>query len=192
MSAEAITRLLEEAGCGRQEALDELVELLHTDLHRSARALLSRRYGAGLDGSTLEPSALVNEAYLRLIRQRSGFANRDHFLAIATRVMLRFLADYERGKRRDKRGAGAARITLAGVDEELAAPATSTIEDFAEALERLDALASRPAEIAKMVFVWGCTVGEVAEVLDLSERTVERDLRFARAWLQDALAEDAR
>lgn len=190
MSAERITRLLEEAENGRAGALDEVVALVYRDLHSAADRLLRDRYGAGLPGATLEPAALVNETYLSLLRQRSGYQNRSHFIAIATRQMLRVLADYERGKRRQKRGGDQLRVTLTRAAADLVASDESGIGEFAEALDRLEELDPRAAEVARLHFVWGRGLEEVAGLLQLSTRTIERDVRFARAWLAEALAED--
>lgn len=191
MSAEAITRLLEEAETGRSGALDEVMRLLYADLRAVAERFLKDRYGPGLPGATLEPAALVNETYLQLLRQRSGYENRAHFIAIASRVMLRVLADYERTKGRLKRGGDQLRVTLTGVAGELLVPDDASIDDFADALEKLDALDARSAEVVRLHVLWGRTAGEIAGLLAVSERTVERDLRFARAWLADALGEEA-
>ena len=191
MRGERITRLLEQADQGRPGALDEVMEVLYRDLHAVADRVLKERYGAGLPGATLEPAALVNETYLSLLRQRSGYQNRSHFIAIASRVMLRVLADYERGKARQKRGGDQLRVTLTGAAAELAAVDGNALGDFAEALDRLEGLDPRAAEVARLNFVWGRGLEEVATLLGLSTRTVERDVRFARAWLAEALAEDA-
>lgn len=192
MSGERITRLLEQAENGRAGALDEVVTLMYRDLHGAADRLLRDRYGAGLPGATLEPAALVNETYLSLLRQRSGYHNRSHFIAIASRQMLRVLADYERAKSRQKRGGDQLRVTLTGVGAELVAGDDTSIDEFAEALDRLEGLDPRAAEVARLHFVWGRGLGEVAMLLGLSTRTIERDVRFARAWLAEALGEGSR
>ena len=189
VSGERITRLLEQAESGRAGAIDEAMALMYRDLHGAADRLLRDRYGAGLPGATLEPAALVNETYLSLLHQRSGYQNRSHFIAIASRQMLRVLADYERGKRRQKRGGDQVRVTLTGIAAELVAGDETGVEEFAEALERLETLDPRAAEVARLHFVWGRGTDEVATLLGLSSRTIERDVRFARAWLAEALAE---
>jgi RNA polymerase sigma factor (TIGR02999 family) len=189
-SAAPITQLLEQAREGQPGALDEAVRLMYRDLEKAAARFLCARYGPAWKGATLEPAALVNETWMQLIRQRSDFANRSHFLAIATRVMLRVLADYERGKHRQKRGGGQLRVSLSGVSGELAGDG-DRMKEFAAALDELERLDARAAEVARLRIVWGFAVGEIATSLTLSERTVARDLRFARAWLQDALAGSA-
>ncbi|NGX17038.1 ECF-type sigma factor [Wenzhouxiangella sp. XN24] len=191
MRGEPITRLPEQPHDGEPGALDQAMALLYRDLHGVAVRVLRDRYGRGLPGATLEPAALVNETYLGLLRQRSGYRNRRHFIAIASRVMLRVLADHERGKKRQKRGGDQLRVTFTGVAEELVTVDTTTIDEFAAALDRLEALDERSAEVARLHFVWGCGLEEVATLLGLSTRTIERDVRFARAWLAEALAEDS-
>jgi RNA polymerase sigma factor (TIGR02999 family) len=185
---EALTRLIEDAEAGRADAVDEVMKLVYAGMLRSADRFLRERYGPRLAGATLEPAALVNETYLQLLRQRSGFENRSHFLAIATRVMLRVLADYERGKSRLKRGGGQVRVTLTSLGDELAGPDTASIDEFAEALEELERLSRRSAQVAQLAIIWGLPTGEIAAIFGVSERTAERDLRFARAWLRDALS----
>jgi RNA polymerase sigma factor (TIGR02999 family) len=186
-TAAPITRLLQQASDGRPGALDEVVRLMYRDLERAATRFLDARYGHGWSGATLEPAALVNETWMQLIRQRADFANRSHFLAIATRVMLRVLADYERGKQRQKRGGGQLRVTLSGANEELGIDG-GRMEALADALDGLERLDARAAEVARLRLVWGFSAEEIAAPLAVSERTVSRDLRFACAWLRDAFA----
>ena len=175
-----ITRLLHDADAGMEGALDKVMDLVYRDLSGMAESHLRRRYGANLAGATLEPSALVHETFLRLIRQRKGFDNRGQFFAIATRMMLRVLNDHARRKMADKRGGDFSRVTLSGLAEQGAA---HDLSDFVRALEKLDAVDSRTAEIAKLRLLWGLTVPEIAATLDLSEATVNRDWRFGRRWL---------
>lgn len=186
---QSITKLLDRAQEGDRSAMDEVMRTVNADLEAAAARFMKARYGKALAGATLEPAALVNETYIQLLAQRSNYQNRSHFLGIATRVMLRVLADYERGKRRMKRGGDQIRVTLSGIGGDFAQPDELWLEQFAQALEQLEALESRTAEVAKLCLVWGFTANEAAEALEVSTRTIERDLRFARAWLQDALAE---
>jgi RNA polymerase sigma factor (TIGR02999 family) len=188
MAAEReITRLLEEASAGRREALDEVLAVVYGDLKRVAARQLEKHYRTDPRHLTLEPSALVNETYLKLIKQRTRFDNRGHFFAIATTVMLRVLLDYQRSRSRAKRGGGHVHVSLAGIaDQDVHAP---TLPAFIDALERLDQLDSRLSEIVKLRLVWGLTVAEIAETLACSKRTVERDWEFARRWLETELAE---
>jgi RNA polymerase sigma-70 factor, ECF subfamily len=173
-----ITRLLAEAQGGRAEALDEVMSLVYTDLRRIADRRL-RRYGQGI---SLQPTELVHEGFLRLIKQRQEYDSRGHFFAIASRVMLRVLLDHHRDRRRLKRGGRQVRVSLSDVDGQLAETA-GTIPVFVEAVERLETLDPRMAEITKLRLLWGLTTQEVAEVLEVSPSTVERDWRFGRRWL---------
>jgi RNA polymerase sigma factor (TIGR02999 family) len=136
-------------------------------------------------GVSLQPTELVSEAFLKLIKQRNRYDSRGHFFAIATRVMLRVLKEAHRSKQRLKRGGDYVHVTLHDVhgnsDPGVEFPA------FEEALERLDELSPRTAEVTKLRLLWGLTVPEMAEALDLSVSSVEREWRFARRWLTSEL-----
>lgn len=186
---ETITTLLDRASNGDHSAMDEVMKTVNADLEAAAERFMRARYGNALAGATLEPAALVNETYIKLLAQRSDYQNQAHFLGIATRVMLRVLADYERGKKRLKRGGKQLRVTLSGIGSDFAQPDDFWLDQFAGALDQLGSLDSRTAEVARLCLVWGFTASEASETLGTSSRTVERDLRFARAWLQDALEE---
>ena len=188
-----ITLLLKEAECGREGALDELMELVYGDLERIALSHLSRKFGERANVVTLEPAALVNESFLRLIRQRKTYDNRGQFFAIATKVMLRVLTDYQRQRMTDRRGGRRKRVELfldarPGPADGPGRAAQIEIESLKKALERLEGLDSRQADVVKMRVVWGLEIDEIAEALGLSASTVKRDWRFARAWLMDAAA----
>jgi RNA polymerase sigma factor (TIGR02999 family) len=184
-----ITVLLQQAEKGDSTALDEVVTALYEDLKRRAATYVRRYVGSGDGRITLQPTALVNETYLQLLKQRTTYANRGHFLAIATRVMLRVLVDHQRAQRAKKRGGEGIWVTLSDVhlsddvgDDAVAASALS------EALDRLEALDARKANAFKLRAIWGIQMAEIAEVLDISLATAERDWRFARSWLADELA----
>ena len=179
-----ITRLLAEAQAGRAEALDEVMTLVYTDLRRIADRRL-RRHGHGV---SLQPTELVHEGFLRLIKQRQTYDSRGHFFAIATRVMLRVLLDHHRDKRRVKRGGHQVRVSLADVEAQLSEPPDAEIPVFVEAVEKLETLDPRMAEITKLRLLWGLTTREVAEALDVSPSTVERDWRFGKRWLSAELS----
>ena len=181
-----ITRLLRQAERGQRGAMDRVAELVYADLRQRAAACLRRHHGASSSDATLQPTALVNEAYLRLIRQPRGFENRDHFFAVATKTMLRVLIDYHRERQAEKRGGDQLRVTLTGLGSAGADPAAA-VSDLASALERLEALDGRKADVVKLRAVWGLEMAEIASVLDVSLATVERDWRFARTWLADEL-----
>lgn len=180
-----ITRLLAEAQSGRAEALDEVMSLVYTDLRRIAERRL-RRYGQGV---TLQPTELVHEGFLRLVKQRQRYDSRGHFFAIATGVMLRVLLDHHRNKRRVKRGGDQVRVSLTDVEGQLSEPpGAAEIPVFVAAVEKLGTLDPRTAEITKLRLLWGLTTREVADVLDVSPSTVERDWRFGRRWLSAELS----
>jgi RNA polymerase sigma factor (TIGR02999 family) len=177
-----VTRLLGELRAGRTEVREELAELVYADLVRVAMRRMGNRREA-----TLEPAALVNECWIRLERQRCHFEDRAHFLAIASRLMLRVLQDADRRRVAARRGGGR-RVTLSfeipaahdetGVEAQL----------LEEALERLDEIDPRRAEVARLRGLAGMTIAETASRLELSTATVERDWAFTRAWLSRQVA----
>lgn len=173
-----VTRLLGELRAGRAEAMDELAELVHADLLRAAVHRSSKHAG-----TTLEPAALVNECWIRLERQRCDFENRAHFLAIASRIMLRVLLDADRRRAALRRGGQCERVTLS-FDIAAAEPETGVdVRLLQEALEHLERIAPRKAEAARLRGLVGLTIAETAGQLGVSEATAERDWAFARAWL---------
>ena len=180
-----ITRLLAEAHEGRAAALDEVVEIVYDDLRRIAAHQLSRR--ARDAPAILEPAELVSEAYLRLIKQRTRYDSRGHFFAIATRVMLRVLMDHHRAEGCAKRGGNWLRLSLSKVDGVVAREPGFEVPVLVGALERLEALSPRTAEISKLHVLWGLGIADVAKALELSVSTVEREWRFARRWLASEL-----
>jgi len=182
--SEDITRLLQAAAAGDRDSLSQVAAWAYDELERLAAGRLRRRFGG--EAITLEPAALVNETFLRLLRNPIGFENRRHFLAFASQVMLNALADYGRRRRTRKRGGDLVRVTLSGVD-----PAGSSegveIQAFHQALQRLEELDRRKAEVVKLRVLWGAESDEIARYLEVSRPTVERDWRFARAWLAESL-----
>jgi RNA polymerase sigma factor (TIGR02999 family) len=175
--------LLRQAYEGREGALDEVMRLVYDDLRNVAGRQLRRRHGSRAGDLTLQPTALVNEAYLRLIKQRKRFDNRGHFFAIASKVMLRVLMDHDRAKRTGKRGGDLVRVTLSGIGTAAAPDPVGEIPDFVRAVEKLEGLDTTTADVVKLRVLWGLTNPEIAETLDTSLRTVEREWRFARRWL---------
>lgn len=179
-----VTQLLREWSAGDREAFDQLVPLVHTELRRLARRCMARERA----DHTLQTSALINEAYLRLVDQHGvDWKDRAHFFAVAGQVMRHVLVDYARRRVYVKRGGGAVRVSLSD-----AVPATS--ERAAELLaldEALDALAtydSRKSRVIELRFFSGLTVEETAEVLGVAPITVMREWRAAKAWLLDTLS----
>jgi RNA polymerase sigma-70 factor (ECF subfamily) len=173
------TEFLLAWGRGDRAALDQLVPLVHQELHRIARRCMAGERA----GHSLQASALINEVYLRLIDvQQVDWQNRNHFLSMAARLMRRILVEAARSKRRQKRGAGAAKITL---DEALIIPVQPgqnlvALDDALEALAQVD---ERKCRVIELRFFGGLTVEETASALNVSPDTVFRDWRLAKAWL---------
>ena len=183
--ADDITRLLNEASQGREGALDEVTALVYDQLRALARRQARRYAGAG--ASTIEPTDLVHETFLRLVKQRKRYDSRGHFFAIATGVMLRVLLDRHRARRRYKRGGEQARVTLTAALDGVGEEPSMVIPAFVQALERLEGLDGRCAEVTKLRVLWGLTVPEIAESMEISVSTVEREWRFSRHWLATQL-----
>jgi RNA polymerase sigma factor (TIGR02999 family) len=190
-----ITRLLRRMDGGEPGALDELMRVVYADLERMAASQLRRQFGDRAGQVTLDPAGLVSETFLQLIKQRKGFDNRGQFFAIATRLMLRALGEYRRRRGAARRGGGGEggdlRLTLAlehvHGDDGPGARHVVEVGDLAASLERLEALDPRRAEIVKMRTVWSMTVDDVAEALEISPSSVDRDWKWAKAWLADDL-----
>jgi RNA polymerase sigma-70 factor, ECF subfamily len=182
-----ITRLLVEWSGGNQAALDELYPLVYDELHRLARRYMSRERR----GHTLQTTALINEAYVRLVDQRNvQWANRSHFFAISAQIMRRILIDHARRHAYAKRGGGAQQVTL---DE----TATVFLDDLSELLRLDEALKSlaeldpRRSQVVELRYFGGLNNEEIAGVLKISENTVIRDWNMARAWLHTQLTGSA-
>jgi len=187
---ERITMLLGEAHAGRAEALEEVVSLVYPDLLRRAATAVGHFYGRRDPSPTLEPAALVNETYMKLIRQRARYDSRGHFFSLASQLMLRVLIDHERARGREKRGGRMIRVSLSEASEVHAAEDVP-LETFVAILGRLEALDPRAADMVKARLIWGLTLPEIAESFSLSTRTVERELKFAQRWLEVELAREA-
>lgn len=178
-----ITRLLLAWNNGDEAALEELTPLVYAELHR-----LARRYmGGERSGHTLQTSALVNEAYLRLIDWKNvEWQNRAHFFAVSAQLMRRILVDFARANAYAKRGGGAAHLDL----EEVAVVSPDRGTDIValdEALTSLAALSPRQSHVVELRFFGGLSLEETAEVLKVSIGTVRRDWSLARAWLHRAV-----
>ena len=179
-----ITELLIAAADGRRDGLDELVPLLYNDLRRLAAAQMRRESG----GHSLQPTALVHEAYLRLVDQRRvTWRSRAHFFGVAAGMMRRILVDHARARLADKRGGGREPLTLTG-DEVDGAPGPVNIFALHEALGRMAAFNPRQARIVELRYFVGLTIEEAAEVLGISDATLVRDWTVAKAWLRAELS----
>jgi RNA polymerase sigma factor (TIGR02999 family) len=174
-----VTQLLQQWSKGDDAALAELTPLIYDELRR-----LAHHYMKGeRPDHTLQTTALVNEAYLRLADQTNpNWQSRAHFFAVAARAMRRILVSYARSNRAQKRGGGGARVEL---DEAaiMSPEQSNEIVDVHEALERLGTLDSRKARVVELKYFGGLNYDEMAEVLKISPVTVRRDWRFAKAWL---------
>jgi RNA polymerase sigma factor (TIGR02999 family) len=182
-SAERVSQLLASWGDGDDGALRELTPLIYEELRRVAH---HQMLGQRAD-HTLQTTALVNEAYLRLTSQTNpSWQSRAHFFAVAARAMRQILVNYAKSNQAQKRGGGALKVQL---DEAaIVSPAESKeIVDLHEALERLATLDSRKAQVVELKYFGGLNYDEMAEVLKISRVTVRRDWEFARAWLHSEL-----
>ena len=180
-SGEQITQLLQSWQKGDAQSGEDVVPLVYAELRRIARMRLS----AERAGHTLQPTALVHEAWLRLMKQHgANWQNRAQFFAIAAQAMRRILVDHARRRHTDKRNAGEAPITLESVEDSIASPVPDQdMLALDAALERLSALDPRQARIVELRFFGGLSIEEAATVLDLSPTTVKREWATARAWL---------
>ena len=188
-----ITRLLKDLRQGRGGAMDELMRSVYDDLRRVAERHMTERFGHGLPGVTMEPAALVNESFLKIIKQRNAYDNSGQFFAIATRVMLRVLVDYQRQRAAAKRGGDHQRITLSLAERPGSAQSNGdapgepesliAVETLVVSLQRLEELDTRKGDVVKMRVVWGLQMPEIARALGISLATVERDWAFSKAWL---------
>jgi len=179
-SEKDVTRLLVAWSNGDQTAIEQLTPLVYSELHRLAHRYLGRER----KGHTLQTTALVHEAYLRLIDQKEvRWQNRAHFFAIAAQMMRRILVDYARSRNVAKRGGDARQVSLdeaMDVSDERAADVIA----LDEALKSLSDLDQRKGRIIELRFFGGLSIEETAEVLGVSPGTVMRDWTFAKAWLQ--------
>jgi RNA polymerase sigma factor (TIGR02999 family) len=168
---------------GDKDAESELISVVYSELHTLARRFMSRER----PDHTLQPTALVNETWLRLIRSRAVDLNdRAHFFATAANVMRRYLVDYARKRRAQKSPVGKIRVEL-DANAGSVRPQLEQIVILDEALTRLAEAAPRQSRVVEMIFFGGLTQQEAAAVLDLDERTIKRDWASARAWLQTQL-----
>jgi RNA polymerase sigma-70 factor (ECF subfamily) len=174
-----VTQILHEWSDGDADAPARLMPLVYNELRRQARNYLARERGS----HTLQPTALVHEAYLRLVDQtRISWQNRAHFFGIAANMMRRILVDHARAHASEKRGGAAVRLSLEDVQIPLEQRASDLIA-LDEALEKLVKFDERKAKIVEMRFFGGLNDEEIAEVLGVSTRTVLRDWKTARLWL---------
>lgn len=182
-----VTRLLLDWSDGNARARDEMLPLVYDELRRLAASYLVRER----HHHTLQPTALVHEAYLRLVDQRQvNWKNRAQFVGLAAVMMRRILVNHARDRAAGKRGGDLQKVPLSDADESAKPPDVDVLV-LHEALERLGAIDSRKSRIVELKFFGGLTTNEIAEVLQLSPATIEREWSFARAWLYDVMAGEA-
>ena len=178
-SSPDVTSLLVAWGQGDDTALDQLIPIVHGELHRIAAACMTGER----PGHSLQATALVNEAYLRLVEARSvNWQNRAHFLAVAARLMRRILCDFARSKQYQKRGGGGVQVTLVD-DMALSHEPGRDLVALDDALVELAKHDERKSKVIEMRFFGGLSVQETAEALGVSPETVMRDWKMAKAWL---------
>lgn len=180
---EHVLLLLRQWRAGDHDAYDQLVPFVYAELRRLARTQLRRERA----DHSFQPTALVHEAYMRLARANVDWQDRTHFLRVAARAMRQVLVEHARGKRARKRGGDEHFVTLTGP---IAAPDVHQVDVLVldQALERLRGLDAREAEVVELSYFGGLTYPEIADALAISEATVHRALRHARAWLKSELA----
>jgi RNA polymerase sigma factor (TIGR02999 family) len=180
----AATELLIAWSGGDERARERMLPLVYDELRRLAAGYLRRER----PGHTLQPTALVHEAYVRLIDQRQvDWTNRAQFIGLAAVMMRRILVNHARDRLAEKRGGGAEHVPLTIVGEGGSTPDINLL-DLHEALERLSELDARKSQIVELKFFGGLSMDEIAETVQVSRATVERDWKFARAWLYRAVS----
>jgi RNA polymerase sigma factor (TIGR02999 family) len=182
MAGEA-TRLLKETNLKDPAVAERLFSVVYDELH----ALAGRYFHHQPANHTLQPTALVNEAFLRLVDQSSvAWKNRAHFLAVAARAMRQILIDHARGRATYKRGGDLCRVTMTEADTPIT-DRDPELLDLDEAMRQLAMLDERQAKVVELRFFGGMTVDEIAHVLGVSKTTIETEWRMARAWLRREL-----
>jgi RNA polymerase sigma-70 factor, ECF subfamily len=177
-----VTRLLQNLNDGNREAVDELVPLVYAELRRLAASYLRSER----DYHTLQPTALVHEAFLKLVEQDTHWQNRTHFFAMAANLMRRILVDYARSHKAEKRGGVAEKVSLDDAFIFVKARPNEMIA-LDEALEELAKVDARRSKVVELKFFGGLNHEEIAKVLDVHVNTVLRDWNLARAWLKAEL-----
>ncbi len=186
MPSSSLTQLLGEVKAGEKGAMDRLVPVAYAELRRLADSYLRRER----PDHTLQPTALVHEAYMRLVGQdQPDYRDRAHFFGVAAQLMRQILVDHARARKAGKRGGGEAKVPLDSVAD-ASATHPEVFLDLNDALKRLEERDPRKARVIEMRFFGGLTAEEAAELLGISPETVRRDLRLGQAWLQRELSRE--
>ena len=176
-----VTALLHAWHAGQPGAYDQLISIIYPQLWS-----LASRHMAGKEDQTLNATGLVHEAYLKILGSDGPWNDRVHFFALCARVMRQILVDHVRANRREKRGGGAAKVSLEGAVLISPSPEERLL-DLDHALEDLAAIDKRKADVVQLTYFGGLNQAETAAALEISEATVQRDLKLAKAWLHRAL-----
>ncbi|HZT58183.1 MAG TPA: sigma-70 family RNA polymerase sigma factor [Pyrinomonadaceae bacterium] len=180
-----ITQMLQEWSDGKEEALDQLLPVVYTELRRQAARHLRRERR----DHTLQTTALVHEAYMKLVDQRNvRWESRSHFFAIASQAMRRILVDYARTRKREKRGGGDIRLSLAAAEQVASDSKGVDLIALDEALTRLAVIDEQQSRVVELRYFSGLSLEETAEILDISRATAAREWNMARAWLHRELS----
>jgi len=183
-----VTVLLKAAADGDRTASDKLMQLVYDELRTLAHAKMSHERR----GHTLQTTALVNEAYVRLLgKEGVNWTGQGHFFRAAAGAMRRILVDHARGKNADKRGGGKAALSISSIGDVAATDDSSGFLALENAITRLEGVDPQAAEVVRLKFYAGLADEAVADALAVSPRTVRRDWAFARAWLRDSLEREA-
>lgn len=185
MNDQPITQLLSEAARGDKQADSRLIAAVVQRLEQIAGREMAACNNGRVDGLTMEPRMLAHDALLKILERPVEFENRRHFFAYAASVMSRAMIDYQRRRSAQKRGGEQLRVTLT----DLSANTEFDLAEVPPALEALAALDPRKGELVNLRVFWGMGMSEIAELLDISQSTAERDWRFSRQWLAARLAD---
>ena len=183
-NTDSITQLLQQWHGGDDEAFDKLCPLVYQELHRIANHYMHRERKE----HTLQPTALVNEALLKLLGHDANWSDRKHFYAVAARLMRHILVDHARTRARKKRGHDYARVTLD--ENRIAAPAEVSILEIDEALQALQKVDPRKHDMLELYYFAGLKMEDIAQAYAVTSKTVQRELRMAEAWLSTVLYTD--
>src|ERR1700684_1776148 len=182
-----VTRLLKAMRAGDSSAADKLLPLVYAELHRIAEAYMRRER----PDHTLQPTALINEAYLRLVGEDIDWNSREHFIGLAAHVMRRVLVDYARTRNAEQRGGGLKRVEMQD-DLAISAEQLDQVEELDEALKKLEKENPRQARVVELRYFGGLSVEQIGAMLQIAPRSVKRDWALARIWLFRELRPEAK